>query len=125
MQQSLEDVLGKGTVEAFDGVVKGKLAYTIDVENAADEAEATKLRELARQRLSEAATKAGFKDDANGWLTNTPFEEQYTAANAVIEKEPKLKGKVTVTFDYPLPDPPIIIQPAPNARHSSSAEASG
>jgi hypothetical protein len=111
VKQSLEDVLGKGTVTAFDGVVKSKLAWKVDVENAADEQEAKTLEELAKKRLSEAATKAGFPDDPDGWLTNTPFEDQYKAANDAVAKDPKLKGKVTVSFEYPTPDPPVLVGP--------------
>jgi len=108
VKDSLEDVLGKGTVTAFDGVIKSKLVYAVEIENAASNEEAKQLADLAEKRLDEAATKAGFKNDANGWLTNTPFENQYKAANDVMAKDPKLKGKATVTFEYPVPDPPAI-----------------
>ena len=94
--------------------VKGRqavVAWKVDVENAADEQEAKTLEELAKKRLSEAATKAGFQDDPDGWLTNTPFEDQYKAANDAVAKDPKLKGKVTVSFEYPTPDPPVLVGP--------------
>ncbi len=111
VKQSLEDVLGDGTVDAFGGVVKSKLVFKIDLENVASEEEGKKLEELAKKKLSEAATKAGFNDDPDGWLTNTPFENQYKAANDAIQSDPQLKGKVTVSFEYPLPDPPVPVGP--------------
>ena len=110
VKQSLEDVLGPGTVEAFDDVVTSKLSWAPDVANAADEEEAKKLEELAKKRLAEAAKKAGF-DKTDSWLTDTPFENQYKVANDVIDKDPELKGKVTISFEYPKPDPPVLVGP--------------
>jgi hypothetical protein len=102
---------GHRTWENLQENRKSKLAWKVDVENAADEQETKKLEDLAKQRLSEAATKAGFKEDPDGWLTNTPFANQYKAANDVVANDPKLKGKVVVSFEYPTPDPPVLVGP--------------
>jgi hypothetical protein len=117
VKDTLEDILGAGTVKAFEGTVIAKLVYRVDALDAANEQEAKKLEELAEKRLSEAAAKAGFNteqmavDNTKKWLTNLPFENQYKTANEIVAKDPELKDKVVVVFEYPEPDPPVVIGP--------------
>ncbi len=116
VKQTLEDVLGAGTVEAFDGVVDAKVGIMLDVQDAASEEEVTKLQDKGIQLLGEAAKKAGFqaKDPEvriKSWLKTIPFEDQYKKASDVIANDPELKGKVSALLHYPTPDPPVVVGP--------------